>query len=108
MITRSTRISRKSSNRGSNDLLAGVNYPPIIDEGNAKGIPKELEKKTRVKLEVIDTATMIDEINIPGYRLHELKGDRQGTWSIKVSGNWRITFTFNDNNAYDIDIEDYH
>jgi toxin HigB-1 len=80
----------------------------LFKEGNAKGIPKELEKKTRVRLEVIDTATMIDEINIPGYRLHELKGDRQGTWSIKVSGNWRITFTFNDNNAYDIDFEDYH
>lgn len=80
----------------------------LFKEGNAKGIPKELEKKTRVRLEVIDTATIIDEINIPGYRLHELKGDRQGTWSIKVSGNWRITFTFNDNNAYDIDFEDYH
>lgn len=79
----------------------------LFKEGNAKGIHKELEKKTRVRLEVIDTATMIDEINIPGYGLHELKGDRQGTWSIKVSGNWRITFTFNDNNAYDIDIEDY-
>jgi toxin HigB-1 len=80
----------------------------LFKEGNAKGIPKELEKKMRVRLEVIDTATMIDEINLPGYRLHELKGDRQGTWSIKVSGNWRITFTFNDNNAYDIDFEDYH
>jgi proteic killer suppression protein len=80
----------------------------LFKEGNAKGIPKEFEKKTRVRLEVIDTATIIDEINIPGYRLHELKGDRQGTWSIKVSGNWRITFTFNDNNAYDIDFEDYH
>ena len=80
----------------------------LFKEGNAKGIAKEIEKKTRVRLEVIDTAIIIDDINIPGYSLHELKGDRQGTWSIKVSGNWRITFTFNDNNAYDIDIEDYH
>ena len=80
----------------------------LFKEGNAKGIPKELEKRTRARLEVIDTATIIDDINIPGYRLHELKGDRQGTWSIRVSGNWRITFTFSDNNAYDIDFEDYH
>lgn len=80
----------------------------LFKEGNAKGIPKELEKKMRVRLEVIDTATIIDDINIPGYRLHELKGDRQGTWSIKISGNWRITFKFSDNNAYDIDFEDYH
>jgi len=71
----------------------------LLKEGNAKAIPKELEKKTRVRLEVIDTAISIDDINITGYRLHELKGDRQGTWSIKISGNWRITFTFKDNNT---------
>lgn len=80
----------------------------LLREGNAKGIPTELEKRTRARLEVIDTAIIIDYIRIPGYDLHELKGDRQGTWSIKVSGNWRITFTFQDNNAYDIDLEDYH
>jgi len=80
----------------------------LLREGNAKGIPTELEKRTRARLEVIDTAIIIDDIRIPGYDLHELKGDRQGTWSIKVSGNWRITFTFQDNNAYDIELEDYH
>ncbi|MEG4207257.1 type II toxin-antitoxin system RelE/ParE family toxin [Microcoleus sp. Pol7_A1] len=80
----------------------------LLREGNAKGIPTELGKRTRARLEVIDTAIIIDDIRIPGYDLHELKGDRQGTWSIKVSGNWRITFTFQDNNAYDIDLEDYH
>ncbi|MEG3979172.1 type II toxin-antitoxin system RelE/ParE family toxin [Microcoleus sp. herbarium8] len=80
----------------------------LLREGNAKGIPKELEKRTRARLEVIDTAILIDDIRIPGYDLHELKGDRQGTWSIKVSGNWRITFKFQDNNAYDIALEDYH
>ena len=80
----------------------------LFKEGNTKGIPKEFEKKIRVRLEVIDTAITIDDINIPGYRLHELTNDRQGTWSIKVSGNWRITFTFQDNNAYDIELEDYH
>ncbi|MEG4013616.1 MULTISPECIES: type II toxin-antitoxin system RelE/ParE family toxin [unclassified Microcoleus] len=80
----------------------------LLREGNAKGIPTELEKRTRARLEVIDTAIIIDDIRIPGYDLHELKGDRQGTWSIKVSGNWRITFTFQDNNAYDIDLEDYN
>jgi proteic killer suppression protein len=80
----------------------------LFKEGNAKGIPKEFEKRTRARLEVIDTAIIIDDIKIPGYDLHELKGDRQGTWPRKVSGNWRITFKFQDNNAYDIDLEDYH
>jgi toxin HigB-1 len=59
-------------------------------------------------LAVIDAATTIDEIRIPGYNLHQLKGDRQGTWSIKLSGNWRVTFRFEDGNAQDLDIEDYH
>lgn len=80
----------------------------LFKEGNAKGIPKELEKRIRVRLEVIDAAQIIDDLKIPGYDLHQLKGDRQGTWSIKVSGNWRITFKFKNNNASDIDLEDYH
>jgi toxin HigB-1 len=80
----------------------------LLKEGNAKGVPKELESKIRIRLEAIDSATVIDDIRLPGYDLHELKGDRKGTWSIKVSRNWRITFTFTDNHAYDLDLEDYH
>jgi toxin HigB-1 len=80
----------------------------LFKEGVTKGIPKELEKRIRVRLEVIDSAIIINDIRLPGYNLHELKGDREGTWSIKVSGNWRITFTFKDNDAYDVDLEDYH
>jgi proteic killer suppression protein len=57
---------------------------------------------------VIDSATAIDDLRIPGYDLHQLKGDRRETWSIKVSGNWRITFTFINNDAYDLNLEDYH
>lgn len=77
-------------------------------EGNNKGIPKEIEKKIRVRLEAIDSASVIDDLKIPGYNLHELKGDRKGTWSIALSGNWRITFKFEQGNAYDVDFEDYH
>lgn len=51
---------------------------------------------------------MLEDIRLPGYDLHELKGDRQGTWSIKVSGNWRITFSFEDGEVYDVNLEDYH
>lgn len=80
----------------------------LLKEGNAKGIPKDLEKRIRRRLEVIDSATAIDDLKIPGYDLHQLKGDRRETWSIKVSGNWRITFTFSNNDAYDLNLEDYH
>ena len=64
--------------------------------------------KIRIRLEVIDSALMLEDIRLPGYDLHELKGDRQGTWSIKVSGNWRITFSFEDGEVYDVNLEDYH
>lgn len=80
----------------------------LLKEGNAKGIPKDLEERIRRRLEVIDSATAIDDLRIPGYDLHQLKGDRRETWSIKVSGNWRITFTFRNNDAWDLNLEDYH
>ena len=80
----------------------------LLKQRSAKAIPKELEKRLRIRLAVIDAATTIDEIRIPGYNLHQLKGDRQGIWSIKLSGNWRVTFRFEDGNAQDVDIEDYH
>jgi proteic killer suppression protein len=47
-------------------------------------------------------------MDIPGYQLHDLKGDRQSTWSISVNGNWRLTFEFDDGNAYIVNYEDYH
>lgn len=74
----------------------------------SKGIPKKLEKKIRIRLEVIDSASLVSDIRLPGYDLHELKGARAGTWSVKVSGNWRITFNFEDGEAHDVDLEDYH
>jgi proteic killer suppression protein len=45
---------------------------------------------------------------LPGLRLHELKGDRKGTWSVSVSGSWRVTFSFDGKDAVDVDYEDYH
>ena len=48
------------------------------------------------------------DMDLPGLKLHELKGRRKGTWSVSVSGNWRVTFKFNGNDANDADYEDYH
>ena len=67
-----------------------------------------LEKKLRIRLEVIDAAEIIEDVRLPGYDLHELKGDRKSTWSIKVSANWRVTFRFEEGDAYEVDLEDYH
>jgi Plasmid maintenance system killer protein len=49
-----------------------------------------------------------EDLGLPGLDLHSLKGDRAGTWAVKVSGNWRVTFTFIGQDANDVDYEDYH
>ena len=61
-----------------------------------------------MQLAALDSAQTIDDMNIPGFRLHPLKGAMAGRWSITVSGNWRVTFEFRDGNAYVLDYEDYH
>ncbi len=61
-----------------------------------------------MQLAALDTATGIGDMDIPGYRLHPLKGKEKGRWSIWVSGNWRVTFEFREGNVYVLDYEDYH
>ena len=68
----------------------------------------ELADRLRRQLDVLNRARSTRDLNLPGYRLHQLKGNRAGTWSVTVSGNWRVTFTFEGEDAYDVDLEDYH
>ena len=56
----------------------------------------------------LNTAFYIEDLQLPGFNLHQLKGDRADLWSIKVNGNWRITFTFDDGDVYIVNYEDYH
>lgn len=72
------------------------------------GVRSEHANKLRMLLSALDTASQIDDMNVPGFGLHQLKGDRKGQWAVAVSGNWRITFEFRDGNAYSLDYEDYH
>ncbi|MEL0637014.1 MULTISPECIES: type II toxin-antitoxin system RelE/ParE family toxin [Marinomonas] len=76
--------------------------------GSVAGIQAKHQSKLRMQLTAIDTAQVIDDINLPGFKLHPLKGDRNEIWSITVNGNWRITFEFIDGNAYILNYEDYH
>lgn len=76
--------------------------------GTTRGIQAAHAKKLRLQLAALDTATSIDDMDIPGYKLHPLKGSRKGLWSISISGNWRVTFEFSDGNAFILDYEDYH
>lgn len=56
----------------------------------------------------LNAATGARDMNLPGLGLHELQGSRKGTWAVKVSGNWRVTFEFADKDANNVDYEDYH
>ena len=80
----------------------------FFETGSKKGIPPELASRIRIRLDALDAATVISDLDLPGFNLHELKGDRKGTWSVWVSGNWRITFKFANGNATDVNLEDYH
>lgn len=59
-------------------------------------------------LAILDAAGSPLDLEAPGNRLHELQGDREGVWSVTISGNWRLTFRFTDGNAHDVDLIDYH
>ena len=59
-------------------------------------------------LDALDAAATIGELNVPGWFLHPLSGDRKGLWSLRVSGNWRLTFVFQDGDVDVVNLEDYH
>jgi len=78
------------------------------ETGSTAGIQAKHAKKLRLLLAALDTAKMIDDMDLPGFSLHPLKGDRSRIWSISVSGNWRVTFKFEEGNAQIVNYEDYH
>lgn len=80
----------------------------LFETGVASGVQASHARRLRLQLAALDTARTVEDMDIPGFRLHALKGAMQGRWSITVSGNWRITFEFRDGNAYVLDYEDYH
>lgn len=80
----------------------------LYEDGDPRGIGANLRKRVSEILSVLDAADSIEEADIPGYRLHPFSGDRQGYWSVKVTGKWRITFRFEDGRAEEVTLEDYH
>ncbi len=80
----------------------------FFESGTTRGIQAKHANRIRIILARLSAATSPQDMNLPGLTLHELTGQRKGTWSVKLSGNWRITFTFDGVDAYDVDLEDYH
>lgn len=80
----------------------------FFETGSTRGIQSSHSKNLRMQLAALDTAQTIEDIDVPGYQLHPLKGTRKGIWSISANGNWRVTFKFTDGNVYIVNYEDYH
>ncbi len=80
----------------------------LYERGDRSKIRADLVDKVERVLARLDQALVIDDMDLPGYRLHELKGDLKGFWSVSISGNWRIIFRFENGKAYDIEMIDYH
>ena len=80
----------------------------LYERGDRSKIRADLVDKVERILARLDQALMIEDMNLPGYRLHELKGDLKGFWSVSISGNWRIIFRFESGKACDIEMIDYH
>ena len=77
--------------------------------GSAKRFPPDIATRAARKLEYVDLATRLDDLKVPpGNRLHALKDDRKGQHAIAINDQWRICFRWIDDDAYDVEITDYH
>ncbi|MBN1265727.1 MAG: type II toxin-antitoxin system RelE/ParE family toxin [Anaerolineales bacterium] len=77
--------------------------------GKAKRFPPDVAKRAARKLEYIDLAATLEDLRVPpGNRLHALAGDRKGQYAISINDQWRICFRFQDGDALDVEVTDYH
>ena len=78
------------------------------ERGDYSRLQPEQAKRLAIALADLDSARSVTDLDLPGYRLHRLRGKLKGLWSITISANWRIVFRFEGGDAYDIDLIDYH
>jgi proteic killer suppression protein len=76
--------------------------------GDRRGIGAAQADRLRRILDRLDAAARPEDMNLPGFRYHGLAGPRKGTYAVSVSGNWRITFGFEDGDSINVNLEDYH
>jgi len=91
--------------------IAGFKHKGLqrfFTRGTTAGIQAQHAKRLRLILAFLSIAEAPSEMALPGYNLHPLKSDRRGTWAVRVSGNWRVTFRFEGPDAMDVNYEDYH
>ncbi len=76
--------------------------------GSAAGVQAEHTLRLEERLQALHTSLTIEDMDLPGWQLHALKGSRAGLWAINISGNWRLVFEFVDGHASVVNYEDYH
>ena len=82
--------------------------PWLFEQDDRSGIRPDLADTVREILTVLDDAATPQDLNLPGYRLHPLKGGLKGFWSVTVRANWRIIFRFQEADVFDVELTDYH
>jgi proteic killer suppression protein len=80
----------------------------LYERGDRSGIRPDLLDIVEDILARLDKADILQAMNLPGYRMHSLKGDLKGLWAVTVRANWRIIFRFEGNDAFDVELIDYH
>jgi len=81
----------------------------LFQDDERRGLPADQIPKLRRVLAALDAASDVEEMKVyPGWRLHSLKGELDGFWSVTITGNWRLIFRFEDGDAFDADLIDYH
>jgi toxin HigB-1 len=80
----------------------------LFEKGEAKGIRADQLDKIENILFVLSRARKSEDMDLPGFHLHPLKGDMKGLWAVSVRANWRVTFRFEEGEACNVDLVDYH
>ena len=80
----------------------------LYQDDQTKGVSQALVKRLRQILALLDSAKVVEDMNLPGLKLHILKGNLKGYYAVSVSGNWRIIFQFAEGQARHVDLIDYH
>ena len=80
----------------------------LYEDDDSSKVRQDQVERLNVVLSYLDAAVSSGDLSVPGVRLHRLKGQLRDFWSVSISGNWRVIFRFEDGDAYDVDLVDYH
>jgi len=81
----------------------------LFQRESSRVLPPDIQRKARLKLEILDAVERLDDLRIPpGNKLEKLSGDREGQYSIRINQQWRICFQWKDGDCYNVEIVDYH